>query len=272
MHIVSFIQRISPQLPAAQLANIHTLFNIVTTIVLFPFAEKIANISTFIIRGEDEKRIDLSLRNINDRNKDATLAFSDLVSEVRRMFEIAKENYKLSIRIFFKYDEEKYDEIMGNELVINYLNKEITKYIIENMDRTMDNTLASRYSSYLTIVRSIKRIEDHVKNIAENSKYSTEENLVYTDESKRELSAIDTAIMTMFQTVLTTMDDKEKRTRIKNLEEKVEKYIAKYRIYHIERMKNRICDPESGLIFEKHLTAMERVSSYINTVANLRYS
>lgn len=270
--IVSFIQRISPQLPAAQLANIHTLFNIVTTIVLFPFAEKIANISTFIIRGEDEKRIDLSLRYINDRNKDATLAFSDLVSEVRRMFEIAKENYKLSIRIFFKYDEEKYDEIMENELVINYLNKEITKYIIENMDRTMDNTLASRYSSYLTIVRSIERIGDHVKNIAENSKYSTEENLVYTDESKRELSAIDTAIMTMFQTVLTTMDDKEKRTRIKNLEEKVEKYIAKYRIYHIERIKNRICDPESGLIFEKHLTAMERVSSYIKTVANLRYS
>ncbi|MDO4594942.1 MAG: Na/Pi cotransporter family protein [Tissierellia bacterium] len=269
--IASFIEKISPSLPAAQLANVHTLFNLVTTVVLFPFANQIAKIANLIIRGEDPQREQMSLQFINKRNLDISLSVADLREEVRRMFELSKSNFKLATSIFFSYDEEKYEKIMDNERVINFLNTEITDYIIKSMDKIMDNTIANRYTSYLSIVRSIERIGDHTKSMAENAKYSAENSLSYTDESKREMSAIENTVMTMFQTILTKMPMTEKLKRIKYYEEKVDNYTKKYRIYHIERMKDHVCDPESGLIFEKLLTGMERVSDYIESVAKLRF-
>ena len=34
-------------------------------------------------------------------------------------------------------------------------------------------------------------------------------------------------------------------------------------------MREKICDPESGLLYEKTLAAMERISSYISNAGKL---
>lgn len=266
--ISDLIIKFSPsKTPQAILANIHTLFNIATTVFLFPFASLIAKMATFIIRGEDKKVQEMALQYINRNFEDPRLVISSVKQEIERMFLISKTNFKLALDIFNNsYDEEKYENIMENEDTINFLNKEITSYIT----KILDSSYANWYTGNLAVIRSIERIGDHTKSIADLAKYSHENNLEYTVESKREISALETTVMTMFQTVLTKMTTKEKHKRIKYYDNKVERYIENYRIYHIERMKNKVCDPESGLMFEKLLTAMARISSYINSITKFK--
>ncbi|EFI41768.1 MULTISPECIES: Na/Pi cotransporter family protein [Peptoniphilus] len=265
-----FIESISRNLPAAQIANMHTFFNLMTTILLFPFSKLLAKLAINLIRGKDQEVEDLSLKYINDRKfTDPILVFTNVRAETTRMFEIAKENFKLSMEIFSKYDSDKFDIIFRNEEILNYLNSQITKYIIDIMGNPMEDTLASNFTGYMRIVRDIERIGDHIKSIADNAKLSVERELKYSEESISEIDAIETTIMTMFNTIDEDLEKAERINRLRFFNQKVENYTTTYRNYHMERMKTGDCDPESGLIFEKVLIALERISSYLSNSGKL---
>lgn len=268
--IDKFVESFSRNLPAAQIANMHTLFNIVTTILLFPFARQLSNLATKVIKGEDKKREELSLRYINTKAiADSILVFTNVKAETKRMFNIAKENFSMSMDIFYKFDEEKYDAIFHNEEILNYLNSEITKYIIDALGNRMDDELAASLTAYMRIVRDIERVGDHTKSIAEGAKLNENRNLDYSDESVKEINAIQTSIMTMFNTLNENISKQERISRLTFFNKKVENYVTTYRNYHMDRMKSGTCDPESGLLFEKMLTSLERISAYVSNAGKL---
>lgn len=268
--IDEFVASFSRDLPAAQIANMHTFFNVMTTILLFPFAKQLSKLATKIIKGEDKEAEVLSLMYINPKaSSDSLLVFTNVKAETKRMFDIAKENFNYSMEIFYKFDQEKYDIIFKNEETINYLNTQITKYIIDALGNRMDDELAASLTAYMRIVRDIERVGDHTKAIAESAKLNESRELDFSDVSAREINAIQTSIMTMFNTLDEDISKTERNNRLKFFNNKVENYVTTYRNYHMERMKSGQCDPESGLVFEKMLTALERISAYVSNAGKL---
>lgn len=268
--IEELIIRFSKDLPAAQIANMHTLFNIVATLILFPFANLLATIATKIIRGKDPTAEELSLQYINVKNlKDTPLLLIDVRAEVLRMLSISKENYDYAKDIFKDYDEKKYNQILHNEDTINYLNTNITKYIIDVLSETMDDVTASSFTAFLRMTRDIERIGDHVKSIAEYAKESHERKLVYSEDFYEEINILD-KYMKEFYLLIKNETDSSKRKVISNtIFNDVEKKVFEFRNAHIERMKNGTCDPESGLFYEKTLSNFDRVSAYLNNIGKL---
>ncbi|MCI5839204.1 MAG: Na/Pi cotransporter family protein [Peptoniphilaceae bacterium] len=261
--IPTIIKAISPSLPAAQIANLHTIFNIVTTILLFPVSDYIGKIAIKLIPGEDKERDELSLQYIGIISKDPSLRFSNLKAEIIRMLKVSMENYILANKIFFSYSQKDYDKIMHNEELINYLNKELTKYIISMLDEALNDSAANKLSNYMNITRRIERIGDHSKALAENAKYSHEKNLFYSQSSKDEYVQVRDNAREMFEIVLSDISGEEKENQTRKIAKEIDELTDKYRILHIERMKNHLCDPESGLIFEKFLTEIQRISEYL---------
>ena len=106
--IDQIVLNFSRDLPAAQIANLHTLFNIATTILLIPFSKKLADLAVRLIPGKDKEKEEMSLQYIN-RNvtKDANSTFTDIKAEVNRLLEIVNLNYKTSMEILLDFDEEK---------------------------------------------------------------------------------------------------------------------------------------------------------------------
>lgn len=268
--IDKFVESFSRNLPAAQIANMHTLFNIVTTILLFPFSRKLANLAIKIVKGEEKQREELSLMYINPKlSNDSLVAFTNVKAETNRMFEIAKQNYKLSMECFYKFDDEKYDVVFHNEEIINYLNTEITRHIIDALGNRMEDALAASFTAYMRIVRDIERIGDHTKSIADFGKESKDVIGTFTEDSITEINAIETSIMTMFNTLNEDITKEERNNRLRFFNKKVENYVITYRNYHMDRMKSGLCNPENGLLFEKMLTALERISSYLSNAGKL---
>lgn len=265
-----FIISISKDLPAAQIANLHTLFNVGTTILLFPLSRSLANMSSLIIRGEEKQYDELSLQFINyNVTKDSNAMFTDIRAEATRMLHISRENFRDSMDLFHNYSEEKYDEVFHREEAINYLNKEITQFIIKGMGASMDEAMSNNYAGYLRIVRDIERIGDHTKAIADAAKFSVEKELPFSEMFSKEMDALRTSLMTMFKTLDGDMPKVERNRQMKFFEEKLERYVEEYRNAHMDRMKEGVCDPESGLVYEKVLTALDRVSAYLSNASRL---
>lgn len=260
----------SRDLPAAQIANLHTIFNIATTIILLPFSRKLAELSIRLIPGKDKEQEEMSLQYINKNvNKDAHSTFTDVRAEINRLLDIANQNYKLSMDILISYDEDKYDKIFHTEKVINHLNKEISAFIIDALSLPMDEETSSNFVNYLRISRNLERVGDHSKNIAEVAKIKIDEKLDFTSIAYEDLNTIDSNINNMFDI---TSQDITKEERIKltgQTYRKVEKDITQFRFDHMLRMRERICDPESGLLYEKTLTGLERISAYLSNAAKL---
>ena len=267
--IDQFILKISRAVPAAQIANMHTLFNILSTVILFPFGNQIAKLSKIIIPGQDVVRDEKSLQYLNPKVKDTTSLFAGVRAETGRMFGLVKDNFYMSIEIFEKFDQEKYNLSLHNEEIINYLNSQISKNIIENINLTMDEELASHFTAYLRIVRDLERIGDHIKSIVENANVSYEQGLPYTDESLREFKSLEQMIEFMFKSIETETHKPKRINDLRLYYARVENNIEVYRKLHIERMKKGICDPESGIAFEKCSVAFERIAAYLYNVGKL---
>ena len=264
--IISF----SRDLPAAQIANLHTLFNVATSILLFPFSRKLADLSFKIIPGIDKEQEEMSLQYINKNIvKDAPATFTDVKAEIRRMLEIVSQNYENSVSLLKNFDEEKYDEIFRREEVINYLNKEISAFIIDSLGLAMNEQTSANFAAYLRISRDMERIGDHSKNIAEVAKLKEDQSLAFTDKTFEELKEINEVIEKMFSSALGEIDRDERISFMRSSNELVQKDATQFRNNHMLRMREKICDPESGLLYEKTLAAMERISSYISNAGKL---
>ena len=260
----------SRDLPAAQIANLHTLFNVATTIILMPFSKKLAELSISLIPGKDKEQEEMSLQYINKSvSKDAQATFTDVRAEINRLLDIVSKNYQYAMDILTNFDDDKYDEIFHTEKVVNHLNKEISAFIIDALSLPMDEETSANFVSYLRISRNLERVGDHSKNIADVAKLKEEEKLEFTNIAYDDLHTLNYSIKEMLHTM---REDISKEVRVKDtgiFYRRIQKDIDKFRLDHMLRMRDRTCDPESGLLYEKTLTAMERISSYLSNAAKL---
>ena len=268
--IDEIIKSFSRDLPAAEIANLHTVFNVATTILLIPFSKKLADLSFKLIPGIDKEQEEMSLKYINlNVVKDAPATFTDVKAEIRRLLDIVTMNYESSVSLLSEFDEEKYDEIFRREGVINYLNKQISAFIIDSLGLSMNEKTSANFAAYLRISRDMERIGDHSKNIAEVAKLKYDEKLEFTDMTFEELREINTIIEKMFHSAIDSLDKDERVVFMRESNELVQKEASNFRNNHMLRMREKICNPESGLLYEKTLAAMERISSYISNASKL---
>ncbi len=268
--IDKIIISITRDLPAAEVANLHTLFNVGTTIILLPFSKRLADLSKLIIIGNDREFDEMKLKYINHGiKKDPTLMLTDIKAEINRMFRICRDNFVETVSIIGAFDEEKYEHIYLREDVINLLNKEITRYIITGLGKEMDERTSNNFAGYLRVVRDLERVGDHCKNIADSCKQMDEEMLGFSDMTTGEIEKLRDSIYEMFTTLKEDLTIHEVEIDMKKYLLGVEKDAENIRNKHMERMKTGVCNPESGLVYEKMLTAFERIASYLSNAVKL---
>ena len=272
---VPFIESLTPGDPVSQIANAHTIFNIVTTLLLLPFGTYMAKAAEKILpdskKADDE---DLRLRYIRpfDSNYavgNSAIAISQVKDEVNRMMEMVSKNIEDAYNTLIKYDSESRKKVKEREEYIDYLNKGISEYIVSLMSSEMNANDSRKINGYYAIISNLERIGDHAINIAEYADDMKKWDLKFSDMVLEELEE-------MKKQCVAAMDNLRKATadeagqvleRAVIQEQKIDEMRDKFFKKQMQRLKKGKCKPQSGIVFSEVLTDFERMGDHALNIA-----
>lgn len=272
--LTDLIANITPDNVAAQIANMHTLFNIVTTLLLLPFGTYLAKLATKILPEKKDEKVDVMhmefIRPMETKRDTqiglSAIAVTSIRKEIHRMMTMAKENVDRSFDAVKEGKTTLLEEVREREEYIDFLNKEISKYISKTLVNE-SNPRDSRYISALfKVCGNVERIGDHAMNICEYTKMIERQNISFSSEVKREIDEMkkicDQAINYLSE-IGQEPGQKEDIKVIEDIEQKIDDMTEDYRQKQLERMQKGTCSEEGCIIYSEMLTDFERIGDHI---------
>lgn len=259
--------------PALQVAMFHLFFNVVATVIFFPFTNLMVKASEKIM-PEKKKPVDENephLYFLEERLlRTPPVAVAQLKNEIENMAEIAKSNFdKCMDAVMVGKVSDVIDEIAKNEKCLNFLNREITKYLVKlsQVDLSEDDKILIS-TSYHT-VSDIERIGDYAENISEYAEKMEADKLTFSPKAISEIQTLKATITNLYDEVMKTYkeDTLDYIDKVNEYEESVDRQKEEMGEHHIERMNKGECTPEVGAIYLSLASNAERVADHMTNVA-----
>lgn len=249
-----------------QLAYFHTIFNVSMTLLLIPFANALVFLSKKIIPGEDPVKEEMKLKYLEDHMfATPTVLTAQIGLEVDRMAELARQNIHDAIDAFMNEDKALIDTVLNREQVIDFLNHEISEYMVKTNQMGLSESDSEYVSRLFHVVSDIERIGDHAENIAEFATSRIERKTQYSDEAMVELDEYSSLVYDIIDNALIAFkdsEDVETYQKVISLEQQIDKSEKKLRKRHIKRLKKNECNARAGTIFIEILSNLERVADH----------
>lgn len=270
-----FMAGTAPGNPAAQIANVHTTFNIVTTLLLLPFGTYMASLAEKILpESESEKDEVKRLKYItpfetNYQVGQAAIMQAQVEQEVGRMTGMVRRNIEDSFEALIRNDVSKNEEITEREDYIDYLNVEISRYIVHVMSSESASRDLKNISGYYTVVGNLERIGDHAMNLAGYAVNLKKWGQQFSEDALAELKMMrDVCLKTVDEIEDFTKGQKEKiLERTARNEQKIDDMRDDYRNRQVARMEKGTCQADTGIIYSEILTDFERIGDHALNIA-----
>ena len=272
---VTWIEAMTPGDPVAQIANAHTVFNIVTTLLLLPFGTHMANIAVRILpdskKADDE---DLRLKYIRPFESSyaighSAVAVSQVRDEVNRMRDMVAKNISDSFDSLVQYDEKLRKKVSEREEYIDFLNKGISEYIVSLMASEMNMSDSRKINGYYAIISNLERIGDHAVNLAEYGDDMRKWEIDFSDTVKEELNEMKAQCIAALDNLKEVTSENVERilSQAVIIEQKTDDMRDKYFKKQMQRLKKGKCKPQSGIVFSDILTDFERMGDHALNIA-----
>ena len=274
--LTALVESFTPGNAPAQIANMHTLFNIVTTLLLLPVGQYLAKLAEKLMPdSEEDKKPEgiLTFSHEEFMRNNLQLGFSavylkQLGEEVGRMLHITKENVDLCFQAIIDKDLDAIAKADETEETIDLMNKELGRYISKILmhDKTGNDIVA--IEEYFRVIGNIERIGDHAVNIG-GYVYVMEKNGVTFSEGAIEELRQMKIVCEKAMALLTNMEDDSAKwlSKVAALEQRMDDMTVNYRNNHIERMKQGLCSEQGCILFSELLTDFERMGDHILNIA-----
>lgn len=270
----TFVESLAPDNPSMQIASMHIIFNITTTVLLLPFGTHLARLATKILPElptEDASVQKLSHIKSVDTIKEhgvgnIAVVCNDVKLELERMAEMVRSNVRQSFDAVLMGNSGNLKSVLEMEEYIDYLNKEISKYLSHYISYGAENSM--RIASFFKITGNLERISDHAVNICEYTKLLETKKISFSDMAKQEIKEMQTISVSAMDSIL-KLDaaSVELLTNIAALEQRMDDMTGQFRANQIERMQKGVCSGEACIIYSEMLTDFERIGDHILNIA-----
>ena len=269
--VVSFVTNMNPGDVARQIANTHTLFNIISVIILLPFTKFIINLAIKLVPDkageEDESK---AIKYLDDRIVETpSIAVASVVKETLRMGKKAKESVNYALDGFLEQSQENIDKSFKNEKIVNELQKGILNYLLKLSKAHLDEDARDIVDSLFNTVNDIERIGDHAENIAELAQDIIDSDLKLSKQGTEEVRELYNKVIATYEYALQAMKtyDVDLACKVIKMEEQVDIMEKSCRANHIHRLNNSLCSIDSGIIFLDLISNLERISDHAVNIA-----
>lgn len=256
-----------------QIAMLHTMFNVATTIILLPFIKPLVKLATLII-PEKKGEVDESIPRLYFLNEQILssppLAVQSIKREILNMYTLAKQNLDTALDAITTVDVSKKEEFQIIENKLNYLHKEITKYLVKvnQMDiNDLDNELLGTAHHSVT---DLERIGDYSENIFEYAERLKEDGLSFSEDSLEEVAELRKALDSLFALAYKIYDEEspELIPTLYTYEQITDDMKVMMGEKHVERLNAGVCNPETGALYISLANDCERIADHITNIAN----
>lgn len=256
-----------------EISAIHTVFNIGTTLLLFPFSNLIIRVAMKLngvvqtTNGYEGQLLHLDKRMLQT----PSLAVEGAKQETIRLGHIARENLSCALEALHDSSPEKIEEVRQRECVVDRVCDGISEYLIKLCTLQVSERENQIVTSLLNTISDMERVGDHAENIAELAEEMSKEDLSFSHNAMEELDEMIRAALASYDNALKALENDDIASAAKTAvyEDQVDDLEKKLRAGHIERLSNAECNVNSGIHFLEVLANLERISDHAMNISQV---
>lgn len=268
--IANLVEGLTPDDTSKQIANMHTIFNITTTLFLLPFGTYLAKAAERLLPEKAEKTGVTSFATDREFKRGsftlgATAIHTDILAqEIKRMVAIAGKNTYKSFNAIINNDDSELQSITKTEETLDIFNKEISQYISKILIHNNSSHNVADIEEYFLITGNAERIGDHAYNIGGYIRVIKEKNIAFSFGAQNELLQMQSIIKNAIDKVLQKPNEVSGwLSEIAAMEQKIDDMTNQYRENHLQRMRKGKCSEEACILYSELLTDFERIGDHI---------
>ncbi len=268
----SLFAKMFPNALNTQMAMFHTIFNVITVILILPLTNLLVKLVTKII-PEKKKKEDKDAPHLYyiDEHLLTTppIAVQQTKNEIVNMAEIAMRNFTLSCDIVCSMDFKNIEKFRNNENQLNFLNKELVRFIIKLSKLEMSDKDRMYLSSALHTITDLERVGDYAENIVEYAEKMSSADERFSDDAVEEIHEMQQLIDELYQKVMKAYvnGDMASLKEANAIEERIDEFTEQMQDGHIRRMDKGICTSDIGAQYMSPASNAERVADHFINVA-----
>lgn len=264
-----------PGAPQLQLAMFHTIFNVITVIIVLPLTDHLVRIVTVAVPDGPAEKTAESEPHLYyvDQNMLRTppIAVAQLKKEILNMADLAMQNFICSLDTICKLDFSKQEEFRAREKELNYINKELVRFSIELSKLPLSETDHKYVSTTFHTISDIERVGDYAENIMEYADTLRNEKEGFSESAVSEVAYMREHIEELYQNVVQAYEQKDKDALQKayEIEDQVDRITDRMGENHIIRLQHGTCTAIAGAQYMSLASNAERIADHFINVGKM---
>lgn len=263
--------------PASALgvAVIHTAFNVVSVILIYPFTQVLEKLVYLTIPKSDaenqaQEAVGREIQILDSRFLSRPgLALEHCKNAAIDMANLARESLFLSIQLLESFDKKAADKVIELEELVDNYEDELGSYLVKLSSKHLTEKDSQEISVLLHSIGDFERISDHAINIMESAEEMHEKKLYFSRKAEEELKIFTEAIKDIVNTTVQVFqqEDLKLAAMVEPMEEAVDNLNSEIKKRHVKRLRKGKCTIEMGFVLSDITTNYERVSDHCSNIA-----
>ena len=252
----------------AKIAVLHSVFNIGTTILLFPFVKHLEKLADKVIKeDENTKEIKLDERLLLAPE----LAIVEVNQKLVEMTDLIKNNLIYSTKLLKNYQTKKALVIAQNNQLIKTYESKLKDYLVKVSNKEVSDSTSKDIARLLLIINEFKQIKKLAKDIFKIAEDKFANHIEFSDEFIEDLRVIVKTTRTMIRTTQMALsnDDIELAAQVKGYRQQIDELIYKARNKHIQNVQYGKLPMEYDYMILNLFTDLSRTAEHCKHVAKM---
>lgn len=252
------------------IANVHFMFNFITSLILLPFSNQVAKITGKIIKDEEESKIDKELATLDPRLiATPAIAISQARNVMFAMADCIRENFDIARKLISEYNEEEAAKLEENEDFIDKCESSLNNFLLKvTSQNNMSRAERLDVSELLNSLSDMERIGDHCENLLVVSRNIHEQKISFSDQGMKEIKMALKATANIIDMTLSAFkeDDLQAISRIEPLAQTISEITELIKDHHVIRLQVGECGIPGGFALVDILTSLDRIGSHCKNI------
>lgn len=252
------------------IADFHTMFNILTTTLLLPFIPKLIHVSKLFIKDKESSKGEQALDLLDDLLlATPNVAIEQCKKTVHTMAQLSQESFQRAVGLLLDYSPVEMDILQQNEDLIDRFETALDNYIVKITALDLKDSDSKLATEMLHIVGDLERISDHAVNVAEVAQYNEEHGICFSEQAFAEITVFCQAVEEILKMACKAYENKTiaDAVKVEPLEQVIDMMQYELKEKHIERLSDGKCNVQAGISFLGLLGDMERISDHCSNIA-----